>query len=56
MDSPAFDVWSTALLLLLVVIAIVNTLFTIKGIYTGKALGLEHGWRGRYHDEADKQA
>jgi sodium-dependent phosphate transporter len=48
-------VWSTALLLMLVIIAIVNTLFTIKGIFTGKVLGLEHGWRKQeYHD--DKEA
>jgi sodium-dependent phosphate transporter len=48
-------VWSTALLLMLVIIAIVNTLFTIKGIFTGKVLELEHGWRKQeYHD--DKEA
>ncbi|KAL2851684.1 voltage-dependent anion channel [Aspergillus pseudodeflectus] len=45
MDSPAFDVWSTALLLMLVVLAIVVNLFTIKGIVTGKVFGLERGWR-----------
>ncbi|KAF7183746.1 hypothetical protein CNMCM7691_004096 [Aspergillus felis] len=55
MASPAFDVWSTALLLMLVIIAIVNTLFTIKGIFTGKVLGLEHGWRKQAYQE-DKEA
>jgi sodium-dependent phosphate transporter len=45
MDSPAFDVWSTALLLMLVVLAVVVNLFTIKGIVTGKVFGLERGWR-----------
>ncbi|KAH1268459.1 hypothetical protein KXW07_003884, partial [Aspergillus fumigatus] len=55
MDSPAFDVWSTALLLLLVIIAIVNTLFTIKGIITGEVLGLEHGWRKEAYQD-DKEA
>lgn len=47
LDSPAFAVWSTALLLMLVIIAIVLILFTIKGIITGKILGLENGWRHR---------
>jgi hypothetical protein len=56
MQSDAFYVWSTVLLLMLVVIAIVNTLFTIKGIYTGEVLGLEHGWRGSYRDDDDKEA
>ncbi|RHZ48573.1 putative malic acid transport protein [Aspergillus thermomutatus] len=54
MDSPAFSVWSTALLLMLVIIAVVLTLLTIKGIITGKVLGLEHGWRERAHQ--DKEA
>ncbi|KAL4981232.1 voltage-dependent anion channel [Aspergillus desertorum] len=45
MDSPAFDVWSTALLLMLVVLWAATNLFTIKGIVTGQILGLERGWR-----------
>ncbi|KAL4924254.1 putative malic acid transport protein [Aspergillus undulatus] len=45
MDSPAFDVWSTALLLMLVVMWIVVNVLTLKGIATGKILGLENGWR-----------
>ncbi|KAL4876431.1 voltage-dependent anion channel [Aspergillus karnatakaensis] len=45
MDSPAFDVWSTVLLLLLVVMWIVETGLTLKGIATGKIFGLESGWR-----------
>ncbi|KAF3387904.1 Sulfite efflux pump SSU1, partial [Talaromyces pinophilus] len=52
LDSPAFAVWSTALLLMLVIIAITLTLFTIKGVITGKIFSLEHGWRERaYHDD-----
>lgn len=39
MDSPAFKVWSTVLLLLLVIIWIVNQILTAKGIYSGKILG-----------------
>jgi hypothetical protein len=39
MDSPAFKVWSTVLLLLLVIIWIVNQILTAKGLYTGKILG-----------------
>ncbi|KAL4913892.1 voltage-dependent anion channel [Aspergillus aurantiobrunneus] len=45
MDSPAFDAWSTVLLLLLVVLWIVVHIFTVKGIVTGKILGLEAGWQ-----------
>ncbi|KAL6229813.1 hypothetical protein BDW75DRAFT_249257 [Aspergillus navahoensis] len=45
MDSPAFDVWSTALLLMLAILWAVMSLFTIKGIATGKILGLDRGWR-----------
>jgi sodium-dependent phosphate transporter len=45
MNSPAFDVWSTALLLMLVILWAVMNLFTIKGIVTGKLLGLERGWK-----------
>lgn len=45
MDSPAFNVWSTALLLMLVVMWIVVNLLTIKAIITGKVFGLERGWK-----------
>lgn len=47
MDSPAFKVWSTALLLILLMITIANHIFTIKGLISGKLLGLKHGWRKR---------
>ncbi|KAE8160750.1 voltage-dependent anion channel [Aspergillus tamarii] len=40
MDSPAFKVWSTALLITLLVIWIVNHYFTVKGLVTGDLLGL----------------
>lgn len=52
MDSPAFAVWSTALLLMLVVLWAVNHVFTIKGIITGKVLGLDHGWKWKYTSES----
>ncbi|KAL4937439.1 hypothetical protein BDV06DRAFT_232595 [Aspergillus oleicola] len=45
MDSPAFYVWSTVLLLMLVIMWIVVHIFTLKGIFTGKILGLERGWK-----------
>ncbi|KAJ5982329.1 hypothetical protein N7451_012429 [Penicillium sp. IBT 35674x] len=47
MDSPAFKVWSTALLLILLMITVVNHIFTVKGLISGKLLGLKHGWRKR---------
>ncbi|KAJ5039649.1 hypothetical protein NUH16_009435 [Penicillium rubens] len=50
MDSPAFDVFSTALLLLLVLMWVVIQIFTLKGIVTGRVFGLDHGWRKRYDD------
>ncbi|KAL5362106.1 putative malic acid transport protein [Aspergillus floccosus] len=48
LDAPAFDVWSTALLLLLLVLTVWVTALTVKGIVTGRVLGLEHGWRYKY--------
>ncbi|OQE47359.1 hypothetical protein PENCOP_c001G05558 [Penicillium coprophilum] len=48
MNSPAFDVFSTALLLLLVIMWIVIQILTLKGIVTGRVFGLDHGWRKRY--------
>ena len=45
LDSEAFKVWSTVLALLLVIIWLVNTIFTIQGVITGKLLGLNRGWR-----------
>lgn len=58
MDSPAFNVWSTVLLVLLIIMCIVMHIYTIKGLFTGKVLGLMHGWRARaYHENhGDKEA
>lgn len=47
MDSPAFAVVSTALTLILLVMWITVQAFTIKGIITGRVLGLEEGWKRR---------
>ncbi|KAJ9481799.1 hypothetical protein VN97_g11662 [Penicillium thymicola] len=38
MDSSAFKVWSTALLLMLIIVWIVLHFFTAKGLYSGKVL------------------
>lgn len=51
MDSPAFNVWSTVLLLLLIIMCILMHIFTIKGLLTGKILGLPHGWSAKAYDE-----
>ena len=58
MDSPAFAVVSTGLLLILLMMWIVNQLLTVRGIITGRILGLEHGWRGKGLDtfRGDKDA
>ncbi|BCR92567.1 putative malic acid transport protein [Aspergillus chevalieri] len=54
MDAPAFKVWSTALFILLLIICITLHIFTIKGLVTGKVLGLAHGWRkSAYRDDTD---
>ena len=45
LNSEAFQVWSTALTIMLVIIWLVNMLLTLKGAVTGKLLGLSHGWR-----------
>ncbi|KAJ5954797.1 hypothetical protein N7501_009076, partial [Penicillium viridicatum] len=50
MDSPVFDVFSTALLLLLVLMWVIIQLLTLKGIVTGRVLGLDHGWGKPYDD------
>ncbi|KAJ5923438.1 C4-dicarboxylate transporter/malic acid transport protein [Penicillium verhagenii] len=46
MDSPAFAVVSTGLLLIMLVMWIVNQVLTLRGILTGRILGVEH-WRKR---------
>lgn len=47
MDSPAFRVVSTGLLLLLLVMWIGAQVLTVWGIITGRILGLQQGWRGK---------
>lgn len=59
MDSPAFRVWSTALLLMLLMLWFTNQILTLKGIITGKVLGLDKGWRWKYlleSEDGDKRA
>lgn len=59
MDSPAFAVFSTALLLLLLVIWVIMQILTLKVIFTGRLLGLDHGWIKRSDDRRyteDKEA
>ncbi|CAK4017508.1 voltage-dependent anion channel [Lecanosticta acicola] len=51
LDSVAFNVWSTVLTVLLVLLWLVNAAATIAGLLNGKLLGLEKGWRGVYLDE-----
>ncbi|KAI1843783.1 hypothetical protein JX266_010042 [Neoarthrinium moseri] len=51
LDSSAFRVWATVLAVLMVVIWILNTAYTIKGCVAGTLLGLENGWRRPQQDE-----
>lgn len=53
MDSPAFAVVSIALLLILLLMWFAVQILTIKGIFTGRILGLEHGWKQRPLDRGD---
>lgn len=55
MASPAFQVWSTALLLILLVLWFWNQIYTIKGIITGHALGLDRGWKWKYLPESGNE-
>ena len=54
LDAPAFKGWSTALAAMLVILWIVITILTIRGVFTGQLLGLKHGWRKESykHDRA----
>ncbi|KAJ5675951.1 hypothetical protein N7462_008848 [Penicillium macrosclerotiorum] len=45
MDSPAFAVVSTGLLLILLLLWLVVQGLTIKGIITGRIFGLDRGWK-----------
>jgi len=42
LDSSAFKVWSTVLLVALVIIWLANSILTAKGVLSGKLLGLTH--------------
>ncbi|KAJ5681983.1 C4-dicarboxylate transporter/malic acid transport protein [Penicillium maclennaniae] len=53
MGSPAFAVMSTALLLILLVMWFTVQVLTVKGVFTGRILGLEHGWKRRSLDHGD---
>ena len=45
MDSKAFKVWSTALAIMLVIIWLTDMFFTLKGVVSGRLLGLRKGWK-----------
>jgi len=52
LDSRAFAVWGTALAIMLVIIWLVNSFLTLKGVFTGSILELEHGWNKKaYRDQ-----
>lgn len=54
MDSPAFAVFSTGLLLIMLVLWIGNQVLTVRGIITGRILGLERGWDNRPVGDGNK--
>lgn len=51
LPSKAFDIWSTVLVLLLVILWLFNMIASIIGGVSGKVFGLDRGWRARYTDE-----
>ena len=60
LDSQAFNIWSTVLAVLLVIIWLANAGGTVLGIANGKLLGLDRGWRAQYYvssaeNEKDQQ-
>lgn len=55
LDSAAFKVWSTVLAIILVIIWLVNMFMTIRGVFAGTLLGLEHGWRSKAYRKRDAE-
>lgn len=51
LPSQAFNIWSTVLALLLVVLWVLNIGASVTGVANGKVLGLERGWRAQYTDD-----
>ncbi|KAJ5633624.1 C4-dicarboxylate transporter/malic acid transport protein [Penicillium herquei] len=57
MDSSAFAVFATALLLIMLIMWIGNQILTLKGMISGRIFGLEHGWSPEVMDlTEDKEA
>jgi len=52
LNSRAFWVWQTVLLLLLICIWLANVAATLFGVGKGYMLNLDHGWRGTYHSNS----
>lgn len=51
LPAEAFNVWSTVLVVLLVVLWLFNITASITGALNGKVFGLHRGWQARYADE-----
>lgn len=57
LPSKAFNIWSTVLTTLLVILWLLNMGASITGLLSGKLLGLGRGWRATYTDDrAAKQS
>ncbi|KAK3679664.1 Plasma membrane sulfite pump involved in sulfite metabolism [Recurvomyces mirabilis] len=59
LNSRAFWVWSTVLALILVILWLGNAFASCFGVVTGKVLGLDKGWGGKYYTssaEEEKEA
>lgn len=48
LSSRAFNVWSTVLALILVILWLLESAATLAGVFNGKVLSLDRGWRATY--------
>lgn len=55
LNSRAFWVWSTVLLLLMLVLWFGNALATIIGVANGKLVNLDRGWKGTYYSHSAEE-
>ena len=51
MDSETFKVWSTTLLIMLIIIFLCVAVGTLHGVFTGKLLCLSEGWKRKVGEE-----
>lgn len=53
LNSRTFNIWSTILTVLLVMIWLANAGGTLVGVFNGKLLNLDRGWRAQYFEKKE---